>query len=122
MGKFTREDPTLRVDVNEKTGETLMSGMGELHLEIYIERMKREYAVEWTAGNSAVNYKETITDRSKFDYLHKKQSGGKREWRFTLCPAYLLRSQRSSALRMQCIVHGFQRPLLPTGDEVHTYR
>eukprot|EP00601_Ochromonadales_sp_CCMP2298_P030961 CAMPEP_0173337436 /NCGR_PEP_ID=MMETSP1144-20121109/7170_1 /TAXON_ID=483371 /ORGANISM="non described non described, Strain CCMP2298" /LENGTH=781 /DNA_ID=CAMNT_0014282957 /DNA_START=1849 /DNA_END=4194 /DNA_ORIENTATION=- len=76
MGKFTREDPTLRVDVNDKTGETLMSGMGELHLEIYIERMKREYQVECTTGNPAVSYKETITERSKFDYLHKKQSGG----------------------------------------------
>lgn len=76
MGKFTREDPTLRVDINEKTGETVMSGMGELHLEIYVERMKREYNVECVTGNPAVAYKETITNKATFDYLHKKQSGG----------------------------------------------
>lgn len=76
IGKFTREDPTLRVFVNEKTSETILSGMGELHLEIYIERMKREYNVECITGNPSVNYKETILSRSKIDYLHKKQSGG----------------------------------------------
>jgi elongation factor G len=76
MGKFTREDPTLRVVVDEKSGETVMSGMGELHLEIYVERMKREYNVECVTGNPSVSYKETITSRSNFDYLHKKQSGG----------------------------------------------
>jgi len=76
IGKFTREDPTLRVIVNEKTSETILSGMGELHLEIYIERMKREYNVECITGNPSVNYKETILSRSKIDYLHKKQSGG----------------------------------------------
>jgi elongation factor G len=76
LGKFTREDPTLRVDINDKTGETLLSGMGELHLEIYVERLKREYNVECVVGNPSVNYKETITMRSPFNYLHKKQSGG----------------------------------------------
>ena len=76
MGKFTREDPTLRVEVNDKTGETLISGMGELHLEIYVERMKREYNVECVTGTPSVAFKETITAKSKFDYLHKKQSGG----------------------------------------------
>ena len=76
MGRFTREDPTLRVEVNEKSGETVISGMGELHLEIYIERMKREYNVECVSGNPSVSFKETITQRSQFDYLHKKQSGG----------------------------------------------
>jgi elongation factor G len=76
IGKFTREDPTLRVAVDGKTGETIMSGMGELHLEIYIERMKREYNVECIVGNPSVNYKETINQRSDFNYLHKKQSGG----------------------------------------------
>lgn len=76
MGKFTREDPTLRVEINEKTGETVISGMGELHLEIYVERMKREYNVECVTGNPSVAYKETLTQMSKFEYLHKKQSGG----------------------------------------------
>ena len=76
IGKFTREDPTLRVTVDSKTKETIMSGMGELHLEIYVERMKREYAVECVTGSPNVNYKETVTKKSPFAYLHKKQSGG----------------------------------------------
>ncbi len=76
IGKFTREDPTLKVQVDSKTSETIMSGMGELHLEIYIERMKREYNVECITGNPSVNYKETVSCRSDFNYLHKKQSGG----------------------------------------------
>lgn len=76
MGKFTREDPTLRVAIDGKTGETVISGMGELHLEIYIERMKREYNVECVTGNPSVAYKETITSKANFEYLHKKQSGG----------------------------------------------
>ncbi len=76
IGKFTREDPTLRVSVDEKSKQTIMSGMGELHLDIYIERMKREYNVECITGNPSVNYKETIGMKSNFSYLHKKQSGG----------------------------------------------
>lgn len=76
IGKFTREDPTLRVTVDDKTSETIMSGMGELHLEIYVERMKREYNVECITGSPSVNYKETVGKRGAFNYLHKKQSGG----------------------------------------------
>lgn len=76
IGKFTREDPTLRVTVDDKTSETIMSGMGELHLEIYVERMKREYNVECITGSPSVNYKETVGKRGTFNYLHKKQSGG----------------------------------------------
>jgi elongation factor G len=76
VGKFTREDPTLHVTVDDKTQETIMSGMGELHLEVYIERLKREYGVECVTGSPNVSYKETVTARSPFSYLHKKQSGG----------------------------------------------
>lgn len=76
MGKFTREDPTLRMDTDELTNETIISGMGELHLEIYVERLKREYGVECITGQPTVNYKETITQRGNFNYLHKKQTGG----------------------------------------------
>ena len=76
MGKFSREDPTLRLTTDSKTKETIMSGMGELHLEIYVERLKREYNVECITGSPSVNYKETITTKSFFNYLHKKQSGG----------------------------------------------
>lgn len=76
IGKFSREDPTLKVSVDEKTKETLMSGMGELHLDIYIERLRREYGVECATGSPSVNYKETVTGKANFNYLHKKQSGG----------------------------------------------
>jgi len=76
IGKFTREDPTLRVSMDVKTNETIISGMGELHLEIYIERLKREYSVECATGSPSVSFKETVGGKSNFSYLHKKQSGG----------------------------------------------
>ena len=74
--KFTKEDPTLRIKLDSDTQETILSGMGELHLEVYIERMLREYNVECVTGKPNVNYKETIDKRVDFDYLHKKQTGG----------------------------------------------
>jgi len=76
LNKFTKEDPTLRVRVDNETKETIISGMGELHLEVYIERMKREYKVDVISGQPNVNYKETISAKSNFDWLHKKQTGG----------------------------------------------
>jgi elongation factor G len=76
ISKFTKEDPTLRVKVDSETKETILSGMGELHLEVYIERMNREYGVECVSGQPNVNYKETINKKQTFDWLHKKQTGG----------------------------------------------
>uniref|UniRef100_A0A7S4N444 Tr-type G domain-containing protein n=1 Tax=Odontella aurita TaxID=265563 RepID=A0A7S4N444_9STRA len=76
LNKFTKEDPTLRVKVDADTKETILSGMGELHLEVYIERMNREYDVECVSGQPNVNYKETISAKTEFDWLHKKQTGG----------------------------------------------
>lgn len=76
LERFTKEDPTFRTSVVEETGETLISGMGELHLEVYMERMRREYAAEVTAGKPEVAYRETITRMAEFDYIHKKQTGG----------------------------------------------
>ena len=76
LGKFSKEDPTLRIKVDSDTKETILSGMGELHLEVYIERMLREYSVECITGAPNVNYKETIGTKQKFDWLHKKQTGG----------------------------------------------
>jgi elongation factor G len=76
IAKFTKEDPTLRVKVDSETKETILSGMGELHLEVYIERMNREYGVECVSGQPNVNYKETINKKQTFDWLHKKQTGG----------------------------------------------
>mmetsp|Transcript_7429 Transcript_7429/g.28135 ORF Transcript_7429/g.28135 Transcript_7429/m.28135 type:complete len:742 (-) Transcript_7429:1554-3779(-) len=76
VAKFTREDPTLRSATDASTGETILSGMGELHLEIYIERMNREYGVALEVGNPKVKYREAITGRVEFNHLHKKQTGG----------------------------------------------
>lgn len=76
LGRFQREDPTLRVHTDAESGETIMSGMGELHVEIYLERMRREYGVDTEVGQPKVAYRETITRPATFDYLHKKQSGG----------------------------------------------
>mmetsp|Transcript_14005 Transcript_14005/g.33621 ORF Transcript_14005/g.33621 Transcript_14005/m.33621 type:complete len:795 (-) Transcript_14005:159-2543(-) len=76
LNKFTKEDPTLRVKVDPETKETIISGMGELHLEVYIERLNREYDVECVTGQPNVNYKETINKKEKFDWVHKKQTGG----------------------------------------------
>jgi len=76
LSKFTKEDPTLRVRIDPETKETIISGMGELHLEVYIERMIREYSVECISGQPNVSYKETINKKIEFDWLHKKQTGG----------------------------------------------
>jgi elongation factor G len=76
LQRFTKEDPTFRVHTDHETNETIVSGMGELHLEVYIERMKREYKAEVTTSPPRVAYREAISKRAEFDYTHKKQTGG----------------------------------------------
>jgi len=76
LNRFTKEDPTFTTAVNEETGDTLISGMGELHLEVYLERMRREYNAAISVGEPRVAYRETITRQSTFNYIHKKQTGG----------------------------------------------
>ena len=76
LNRFTKEDPTFRTFVDEETNETIIEGMGELHLEVYVERMKREYNAEVITGKPQVAYRETITQQAAFDYIHKKQTGG----------------------------------------------
>jgi elongation factor G len=76
LNRFTKEDPTFRTHVDGETDETIIEGMGELHLEVYVERMRREYGAVVETGNPLVAYRETITKRADFDYVHKKQTGG----------------------------------------------
>jgi elongation factor G len=76
LRRFSKEDPTFRVHVDAESSETIISGMGELHLEVYLERMKREYSAMVTTSPPQVAYRETISQHVDFDYVHKKQTGG----------------------------------------------
>ncbi len=76
LNRFTKEDPTFKTYVDDETKETIIEGMGELHLEIYVERMRREYGAKVETGNPRVAYRETITRKAEFNYTHKKQTGG----------------------------------------------
>jgi elongation factor G len=76
LARFTKEDPTFRTKVDEESSQTVISGMGELHLEVYVERMKREYGAVVETGQPQVAYREAISRRAEFNYTHKKQTGG----------------------------------------------
>ena len=76
LTRFQREDPTFVVKHNHESEEIIISGMGELHLFVYCERMRREYSIDLIVGNPTVNYRESIGQKANFNYLHKKQSGG----------------------------------------------
>ncbi|MDR2363975.1 MAG: elongation factor G [Spirochaetaceae bacterium] len=76
LNRFTKEDPTFQTYVDPESNQTIIKGMGELHLEVYIERMRREYKAEVETGMPQVAYREAITQRAEFNYTHKKQTGG----------------------------------------------
>ncbi len=76
LNRFTKEDPTFQTYVDQESNQTIIKGMGELHLEVYIERMRREYKCEVEVGRPQVAYREAITQRADFNYTHKKQTGG----------------------------------------------
>ncbi|MEP3046615.1 MAG: elongation factor G [Roseibium sp.] len=90
LNKLAAEDPSFRVKTDEESGQTIIAGMGELHLDILVDRMKREFKVEANIGAPQVAYRETITKTADVDYTHKKQSGGSGQFariKFTLEPA-----------------------------------
>jgi elongation factor G len=76
LSRFTKEDPTFKTYVDHESNQTIIEGMGELHLDIYIERMKREYNIEVEAGQPEVAYRESIQQKASFNTIHKKQTGG----------------------------------------------
>jgi elongation factor G len=76
LNRFCKEDPTFHVRIDEETGDTLISGMGELHLDVYIERLRREHRLEIEVGRPQVSYREMPTNEVAFNYKHKKQTGG----------------------------------------------
>ncbi|MDM8540673.1 elongation factor G [Desulfococcaceae bacterium HSG9] len=76
LNRFNKEDPTFHTYADDETGETIIQGMGELHLEVYVERMRREYDADVSTGPPLVAYRETITRQAEFNYTHKKQTGG----------------------------------------------
>ena len=76
LNRFTKEDPTFHTYVDPESNETIIQGMGELHLDVYIERMRREYKCEVETGMPQVAYREAISQRADFNYTHKKQTGG----------------------------------------------
>jgi elongation factor G len=76
LNRFMKEDPTFRVSTDPETGQTIIAGMGELHLDVYCERMRREYKADVVVGAPNVSYREAPTTESTFDYKHKKQTGG----------------------------------------------
>jgi len=76
LNRFTKEDPTFRSYTDHETDETIICGMGELHLDVYVERIRREYKAEVETGIPEVAYREAISRKAEFNYLHKKQTGG----------------------------------------------
>jgi elongation factor G len=76
LNRFSKEDPTFRTYVDPESNETIIQGMGELHLEVYVERMRREYKAAVETGMPQVAYREAISKRVEYDYIHKKQTGG----------------------------------------------
>ena len=76
LGRLAKEDPSFRVTSDEESGQTIIKGMGELHLDIIVDRMKREFKVEANIGAPQVAYRETILNSAEVTYIHKKQSGG----------------------------------------------
>ncbi|NLV83539.1 MAG: elongation factor G [Spirochaetales bacterium] len=76
LNRFSKEDPTFNSFVDSESNQTIIQGMGELHLEVYVERMRREYKAEVTTGRPEVAYREAVSQRAEFNYTHKKQTGG----------------------------------------------
>jgi elongation factor G len=108
LGRLAIEDPSFRVQINEETGQTLLSGMGELHLEIIVDRMKREFKVEGNVGRPQVSYRETIRNSGESVAKFERQIGGKNQ--FAECKVSLAPNKRGAGF---IFVNQNKNPLLP---------
>jgi elongation factor G len=110
LNRFMKEDPTFRVWIDEESNETLISGMGELHLDVYLERIKREYKAEVEVGAPQVNYRETIRVAADFNYTHKKQTGGSGQFGCVVGKIYPLRSDSEENFEFNNKIRGGSIP------------
>ncbi|MFZ4403210.1 MAG: elongation factor G [Pseudobdellovibrionaceae bacterium] len=119
LQKFRKEDPTFRVHRDEESAETIISGMGELHLEVYIERMKREFNCEVISGAPQVAYRETISAEAAYDYTHKKQTGGAGQFAKVVGRISPLASEETETFKFENNVVGgrIPREFIPAVEE-----
>ncbi|MGE3182648.1 MAG: elongation factor G [Phycisphaerae bacterium] len=119
LQRFVREDPTFHVRTDQETNETIIAGIGELQLDVYIERIKREYGVEVETGAPKVNYREAPTQASKFDYKHKKQTGGSGQYGHVVGTLEPLPEERESEYVFENKIVGGRIPIeyIPSCDK-----
>ncbi|MEX0677929.1 MAG: elongation factor G [Pirellulales bacterium] len=110
LARFRREDPTFRVATDEETSETVIAGMGELHLDIYVERIRREYGVEVEVGAPKVSYREAPTKAAEFNYKHKKQTGGAGQYAHIVGKLELLADDAETTFEFEDEVRGGRIP------------
>jgi elongation factor G len=108
--RFTKEDPTFRASTDEETGDTLIAGMGELHLEIYVERMRREYGVEVEVGAPKVSYREAPTQTATYNFRHKKQTGGSGQFAHIVGKLEVLPEDAPETFEFESVVVGGRIP------------
>jgi elongation factor G len=110
LNRFMKEDPTFHVRIDPESNETVISGMGELHLDVYIERIRREYKAELEIGAPQVNYRETIRKPADFNYTHKKQTGGSGQFACVIGRVYPLPSDHEDNFTFDNQVKGGNIP------------
>ena len=110
LSRFMKEDPTFRVSSDPETGQTIVAGMGELHLDVYIERMRREFKAEVTVGAPSVSYREAPTVEAEFNYRHKKQTGGSGQYAHVIGRLIPLRQDEESTYEFEDNVTGGRIP------------
>ena len=101
LERFRREDPTFRVMTDQESGQTLIAGMGQLHLEVYVERIRREYKCECLIGEPKVAYRECPTKAIEFNFRHKKQTGGSGQYAHVVGRLEPLAGRRDRAVRIR---------------------